>query len=66
MGIPTYLRVALALELFLAAIECMCPFMRLVLPFGGNAMAQTGILVSLCFVFHEFRNSWRGPPDASD
>lgn len=58
MKIPIYLRVALALELLLAALECTFPLLRGVLPLGGSVMAQTGILICVCYVIHELRDSW--------
>lgn len=63
MLIPIFLRVALALELLFAAIECTCPFLHGLLPLGGSVMAQTGILICLCLVYHELKESWNRRAD---
>jgi hypothetical protein len=61
MPIPPFLRVALAIELLLASMECAVPALRAFLPLGHSVMAQTGIIICVCFVYHELRDSFREP-----
>lgn len=66
MIVPVYLRVALAVQLLFAALECTFPVLHVILPLGGNEMAQTGILICVCLVFHELVDAWKKPPDDPD
>lgn len=66
MKIPIYLRVALALELLLAAIECAFPRLHGILPIGGSVMAQTGVLICVCYVIHELWESWKDSRESAD
>lgn len=65
MSIPIFLRVALAIELLLASLESTFSPLHHILPLGGSAMAQTGILICLCLVFHELKDSWNTPDDSN-
>lgn len=37
--------------------------LRRILPVGGGALAETGILICICLVLHENIESWKKPPN---
>jgi hypothetical protein len=51
---PTSIRVVLAVELLLVAVEHAIPGTGCVLPVGGNHFVQLGVLLCLGVAFEEF------------